>query len=92
MKKILDLRCDGGSNAINLGAHSVHVTNNEVHTLGGIKRKPDLAMSEEEMVKEMKVLMDNKIIGMVPRQQMMDHYKNLRSKVIDAKRIKLMFM
>ena len=49
-------------------------------------------MFEKVTVEEMKALMDNKIIKMIPRQQMMDHYQSLQENGIDAKREQLMSM
>ena len=47
----LDLSFDGGSTAINPVAHSASMTDNEVCTLGEMKRQLDRAMFEEAMVK-----------------------------------------
>ena len=87
----LDLSCDGGSNSINPVACSASMTDNEVCTLGEMKKEPDHAMFQEAMVELMKALMDNNIIEVFPRQQMMDHCQNLQAKGIDAKREQSMF-
>ena len=49
---------DRGYNVINLVACSASIVDNDVHTLGEMKRQPYQTMFEKSIVKEMKTLMD----------------------------------
>jgi len=44
------------------------------------------------MIKEMKEMFDNEVIEKVPRQEMLDYCKALKTRKIDTKRQQLMFI
>ena len=88
----LEKTFDDGMNGLNPVVFSTSITDNEVYNLNQMKKQPDRAYFEDAMVKEMKALLDNQIIEVVPRREMIDYYNSLKDQGVEAKRQQLMFI